>query len=306
VNLLSGAVTADAASSSSTASVNALKQYTGTNSSSLTNLRIAGRAVPVSVPANTTYSLSASGRTWATVVVNGQSKHWVGSTWQVSTTALSVRVTASNPLGLPIGTVVLVAPSSTSLLPPAAGYVGGYGYSTYVSLAGGAVKSGPLALAYPPCRGGSASANLANANVTGVVSTGTTTTSATSSVSATARSVAVRNTTSAPLLAGGVISAQTVVADTAASKAVDATTASMTDRSAFTGLQVRGFPGINDSVKPNTVVDVPGLGRVTFHKTVRDGNHLSVTMIHIVTSQPVAGLPTGSVIIVGQSESRLL
>lgn len=307
VNLLGGLVRADAVTSTSSAARSTAGALTGSNQSQLVGLKVGGRALNAVPAPNSAISLKTStGAALATVYLNQQTKAVVGNDLQVSTVALRVVVTGKNSLGLPIGSRIDVGVSRTTLSRPILGLVSGAGYATSATLANGAVATSRTALAYPPCTGGSGKATLATAGVPGLVSTGTTTTEVLSKVTTLTRSSSVKNSVAGPRVLGGLISADAVIADTSVSQAAPGAVPVVTDRSRFVGLRIVGLPAISSSVKPNTVITVPGLGRVTLHKVVRTSKSVDVVMVEIVTNRVFGSLPTGSVIRVGASATTLL
>jgi len=306
VNLLGGQVRANAVTAATSASVSTASTYAGTNSSQLAGLVVAGRSLSATPAPNTAITLrDGAGTVWGTVYLNRQSKQWSGQYWTVTTTALQVVVSAKNPVGAPVGANVVVGRATSTLTKPVTGLVGGYGHSTSANAANGSVLSSRTALAAPGCAGGSNTATVAAASVPGVVSTGTTTTDATSTVSTTSRSVRVVNRTATPRILAGLVSADAVVADTQASQALSTASPALADRSAFVGLKIANLPAVADSVKPNTVLTVPGLGKVTLHKVTRGTRSIEVVMIEVVTDRVLGSLPTGSVIRVGVASSSL-
>lgn len=307
VNVLGGLVRADAVTSTSTAARSTAGALTGGNQSQLVGLKVGGQALNAVPAPNSSISLKTStGAALATVYLNQQSKSVVGNDLRVSTVALRVVITGQNSLGLPIGSNIAVGVSSTSLSRPVLGLVGGTGYSTSATLANGVVSTSRTALAYPPCTGGATKATLATAGVPGVVSTGTTTTETLSKVTATSRSSYVKNTIAGPRVLSGLISADAVIAETSVSQATPGATPVATDSSRFVGLRIAGLPAISSSVKPNTVLTVPGLGRVTLHKVVRTAKSVDVVMVEVVTDRVLGSLPTGSVIRIGASATSVI
>lgn len=307
VNLLGGLVRADSVTSTSAAARSTAGALTGSNQSQLVGLKVGGRALNAVPAPNSSVSLTTStGAALATVHLNQQSKAVVGNDLQVQTVALQVVVTGKNSLGLPIGSVINVGVSRTTLSRPVLGLVGGVGYATSATLANGAAATSRTALAYPPCTGGAGKATLATAGVPGLVSTGTTTTEVLSKATTSSRSSSVTNTIAGPRVLGGLISADAVIADTSASQAAPGAAPVVTDRSRFVGLRIAGLPAISSSVRPNTVVTVPGLGRVTLHKVVRTAKSVDVVMVEIVTNRVFGSLPTGSVIRVGASATTVV
>ncbi|MFM6849062.1 MAG: choice-of-anchor P family protein [Terrabacter sp.] len=307
VNLLKGLVRADSVTSTSAASRSLAGALSGSNQSQLVGLKVGGRALN-SVPApNSAITLrSSSGAAYATVYLNQQSRSLVGNEMRVSTTALRVVVTGSNALGLPIGSRMDVGVSRATLTNPVSGLVGGYGFATSASYPDGAASSGRTALAGVPCTGGSGQATLAAATVPSLVATGTTTTDVLSKVTPTMRSSWVRNTVGAPRVLGGLISADSIVAETSARQSAPGAAPIFTDASRFVGLRIPGVPAISSTVPANTVLTVPGVGRVTLHKVVRTSKSIEVVMVEIVTDRVRGNLPTGSVVRLGSSVTSLL
>jgi hypothetical protein len=307
VNLLGGLVRADAVSSASTATQGMTGSLTGSGQAQLTGLKVGGQSLNAVPAPNSAVTLRTStGSAMATVYLNQQTKAMVGNDLQVTTAALRVVITGSNSFGLPVGSRVDVGVSHVALSRPVLGLVSGVGYATSANLANGTVASSRTALAYPPCTGGSSRATLATAGVPGVVSTGTTTTEVLSKVSTTARSSYVRNTITAPSVLVGLISADTIIAETSVTQSAPGTAPIVSDTSRFVGLRIADMPSITSSVPPNTVRTVPGLGRVTLHKVVRTAKSVEVVMIEVVTDRVLGSLPTGSVVRIGVSATTLI
>lgn len=307
VKLLGGQITADAITTTSSSWVSSTGAYDGSNAMSLVNLKVLGQAINPNVPANTRISLGAPGQTpFGSVVVNARGKSWVGNSFQTVTVGLVVTISGTNPLGLPIGSQINVGYSRAQITRPIVGFVGGWGASTTASLANGMVKSTPTALAYVNCTGGEGTANVAGATVPGLVSTGTLQTDVTSTVTTTSRTAQVRNSTASPNVLAGLVSARAVVAQVRVTRAGTTGPVSIADSSTFLGLRIAGIPALTDAVKPNTVISVPGLGTVTLHKVVRTPTGISVTMVEVVLGQPLAGLPTGSVVRIGMANASVL
>lgn len=307
VNLLRGLVHADQVTSTSSAVRAAAGSFSGSNQSQLVGLTVGGKAVNRSPAPNSTITLrTPGGAPFANVYLNQQSKAVVGNELRVATTALRVVVTGSNSLGLPIGSRMDVGVSRATITGPVSGLVGGFGYATSASYPDGAASSSRTALAGVPCTGGSGQATLATATVPGVVSTGTTATDVLSTITSTSRRSYARNTINAPRVLGGLVNADSVVAETSARQSSAGAAPAFADTSRFVGLRIPGLPAISSSVRPNTVLTVPGLGRVTLHKVVRTPSSIEVVMVEIVTDRVRGSLPTGSVVRIGSSVTSVL
>ena len=223
----------------------------------------------------------------------------------MATAAVTIIVDGSNNLGLPIGSRIDLAQSRAYLSAPVSGLVGGRGYATSANALDGRVLSSPTALAYPRCTTGDSASNVAGVTVPGLLTTGTTQTTAASRTSASSRSVTVKNTLASPNVLLGLITASAVTAETSVSQA-GALAPAVRDSSRFLGLRVTGFPAVNDTVRPNTVVTIPQLGKVTFHKVTRNATSIEVVMVEVVLSKAIGNLPTGSVVRIGYSNSKLV
>ncbi|MDR6987933.1 hypothetical protein J2Y66_002431 [Paenarthrobacter nitroguajacolicus] len=236
------------------------------------------------------------------ITLNGQEKRLVNGAYQVSTTALRVEVLKAGLPGLKIGTDIRLGVSTANLPAPQSGYLLGTGFSTRALLASGLLNSGPSAVAYLWCGGGTTSANVAGTTIPGLATVGASTTKASGVLTPQPKSV-VTNTLAGLNVLNGLIQADAIKAETSATLAAGASTATLTDTSTFTNLRIAGLPAINASVAPNTVVQVAGLGQVTLHKVSKSSTAIIVTMIDIVLNQPLGALPTGSRIQIGYSST---
>ncbi|WP_311213809.1 MULTISPECIES: choice-of-anchor P family protein [unclassified Arthrobacter] len=304
-NLLGGLITAGAITSESTAEKNTAGAFAGTNQTTIADLKVLGIAVNANPAANTVIDLKVPllgsvGK----VTLNGQEKRLVGTTYQVSTTALRVEILKAGLLGLKVGTDIRLGVSNVKLTPPQTGYLAGTGYGTRATLASGLIGSGPTALASVKCTGGTTSANVAGVNIPAVVSTGASVTTATGVLTPEAKSTVV-NTIGGVNVLNGAIQVEAIKAETSASRAPSGGPVKLTDTSTFTNLRIAGLPSINASVAPNTVIQVPGLGQVTLHKVSKSSTTIIVTMVEIVLSQALGTLPTGSKIQIGYSNSSV-
>lgn len=303
LDLLGGAITASAITTRTTSTVTSAGTATGTNASSLVGLKINGKGINASVPPNTTLSISVGGLPLGKVVINEQRKAVVDGLVRGYTRALSVTITSPNRFALPIGTEIVVGQSAAFLGSSARGYTAGEGYGAKATLLNGAVKSGPVSFRPVPCITGTGQANVASAGLPNLVSTGVVDTK-TSSVSGSTLKSSVTNTVAGASLLN-LISATAVKAETSTTRPTRTSPVTTTDTSRFVGLRIAGLPAINDSVKPNTTLKLPGIGTVTLHRVVKSPKGIRVTMVHVVLANALGVLPTGSVIEIGVSETRV-
>lgn len=305
-NLLGGLITAGAITSESTADKNTAGAFSGTNATTIANLKVLGLPVSASPAPNTVIDLNVPlVGSVGKITLNGQIKKLVGgTTYQVTTTALRVEVLKAGLAGINAGTDIRIGVSSASLTPQQAGYLGGTGFSTRATLATGLVGSSPTALAYVGCTSGTKTVNVAGINIPLVASTGAASTTTTGVLTPNPKSM-VTNTISGLNVLNGVIQADAIKAETSATNPAAGGTVSLSDTSTFTNLRITGLPNINASVAPNTVVKVPGLGTVTLHRVSKSSTTITVVMVDIVLSQALGTLPTGSRIQIGYSSSNI-
>ncbi len=301
--LLGGLVTAGVITSESSADKGTTGAFSGTNKTTIADLKVLGVTVGANPGANTVLDLSVPlVGSVGKITLNGQEKRLVNGGYQVSTTALRVEVLKAGLAGIPVGTDIRLGVSTANHTPAQSGYFAGGGFSTKAILANGLLNSGPTALAYVRCGGGTTSANVAGVNIPGLATAGAASTTTNGVLTPQPKST-VTNTIAGLNVLNGLIQADAIKAETSATLAAGATTATVTDTSTFTNLRIKGLPAINANVAPNTVVQVAGLGQVTLHKVSKSSTAIIVTMIDVVISQPIGALPTGSRIQIGYSNS---
>lgn len=303
VNLLGGAITADAIKSNSSAYAMTNGNTTGVNTFTFVNLKIAGQTIPVDVAKNTKVTVPGV----AEVTVNKQSRTVARNGDLTSrTTGLSIRALPGNPLGLPTSTSIDIASTRAAVKSMAGEQLySGNGFSTRVRALGGAVKSGATAAAGVPCLGGTRSSNLAGVNVPLLVNSGTTNTLAKGASDSTRDWTRVTNSTASPSLLGGLITADALKAETTTLRSKSTGAVTLRDTSEFVGLKIAGRPVVAADLAPNSTIEIPGVAKVTIHQQVKGAKSISVTMLRVELLSGVAGLPIGSVVEVGYSRSAL-
>lgn len=305
VNLLGGLITAGSVTSESSAEKSTTGAFTGANKTTIAALKVLGVPLGTNPAPNTVIDLKLPLQgSLGKITLNGQDKRLVNGTYQVSTTALRVEILKAGLAGLKVGTDIRVGVSTTTLTPPQAGYLSGTGFGTKSLVASGLISSGPTALAYARCTGGSNLANAAGTTIVGLGTTGATSTNTVGVLTPELKST-VTNSVAALNVLNGLVQADSIKAETTASRAIAGGTITLKDTSSFVNLRIAGLPAINASVAPNTVVQVPGLGQVTLHKVNKLSTAIYVTMIEIVLNQAQGTLPTGSKIQIGYSSSAI-
>ncbi|WP_353952853.1 choice-of-anchor P family protein [Knoellia sp. S7-12] len=300
VNLLGGAVVADAVQAYSTAGSKA-GVGSGTGATTFVGLKILGQSFAANVAPNTQVALDVGGKRVGTVTLNYQSKGTVNGVYRSYTRGIVISLLAGNPFGLPGATTITVAAAHAGITTsPRIATNGGSGWGIYARALNGAALIGRQPNVPVACHGGSGSGSIVNVSRLPLISTGTTyvTTTALSNTTRVVSSVA------APRILSGLISADAMVADVQVVLQPNGTTTAA-DRSKFVGLKVAGLPLITASVAPNTTVNVPGLGAVTFRKTTRTATGLEVVMLEIKLSQSIAGLPTGTIVQVAGANATI-
>ena len=301
LNLLSGLVSASAITTRTTSTVTSAGAASGANTTSLVGLKINGKGINATVPANTTIPLTLDGLSLGKVVLNEQYKVVVDGLVRNTTRALSVTIQAPNRLGIPIGTQIVVGQSAAYLGSMAKGYTVGQGYGLKANALDGAVKAGPVSYLPVPCVTGGGRANVVSTGLPLLASLGAVDTTTSSTTGSTVKSSVTSTVAGASVL--NLITLTAIKAQTSTTRPTRTSPVTLSDTSQFVGLKVAGLPAINDSVKPNTTVRIPGLGSVTFHRVAKTSNGIRVTMVYIVLDRILGTLPTGSVVEIGVSET---
>lgn len=298
VNLLSGRIRATAVRAVSATTRTSTGFTVSASGTTLTGLVVNGRAISASTAPNTRINLAGIGY----LIVNEQVKR---SYYGLTVTALRLVVTTSNTLGVAVGTTATVSYATSALSNPVAGVVAGYGYGTDAR-AGTTFDSGPSFTIFLPCHGtGGAVRTNTGAGVTigTALTTGTITNTAKGTVSTTSATAETTATVQTANILDGVVTASAIKAATRGSS--NGSTSSFSDTgSTFGTLAIRGS-SVGPTAAPGTTVSVPGVGTVTLRKVYRASNAIRVVMIEVVLSQPVSGLPVGTVIRVGVSRVQI-
>lgn len=298
IRLLNGLITADALTA--TSQTQGLP-FANSGSAEFVNLRIGGSAIASTPAPNTKISLGGFGY----VVLNEQSS-WVGSTGaSMSVNAIHVVITQQNVLGIKISTNAILGHAQSGLSGPVAGVMDGSAYGTTATL-GDIVKSGRTAYQSLGCTGtgGKPKTNtLLSVSIPGL-SAGTVTSVVTGQVKPTETLADVQNTIEAVRLLDGLVTADLIRAKVSGTRANGATT--FVDGSHFVNLKVAGHPEITDSVAPNTMIQIPGVGTLWLHRVIKTGTEsMEVRMIELIIEDPGASLPLDTVVRVSVVKLRL-
>ena len=302
VNLLDGLITADAVTSTSTATLTA-GTLSGSSASELVNLRVLGTHVPIAAPKN--FRLQIPGV--ASVTLNYSSTTVTGTS--VTTEGAAIKVTLLEGRGgSPIGTTILISPTYASFgeVVPGATPVSGKAYATRVAanVGPGTAGFGPSALAQVPL-GGTGGQSLFNSTlaveIPKVVSVGV----VESEVSATSVPVTGDVTTQSRLarisLLNGLVTADAVNTSAHVVKAADGTITS-TPQTEVVNLRVLGIP-IAIKTGQQRTLSVLGLATITVNKVTRSPNGIAVTGLELALHAPLGPLATNAVVEVAHADA---
>ncbi|MBV8490475.1 MAG: hypothetical protein JO199_08100 [Candidatus Eremiobacteraeota bacterium] len=312
VSVLNGLITADAIKAQSQSNASTL---TSSTTGSFTNLVVQGTKVAGLPRPNTTMTLNG----WGYVVLNNSenpvSHAKTSSTGSKQTSALVnmlyvVINVANNPLRVPAGTTIIVGSASTAYTVPPAPYA--VDPTAYSFLATGYNNSlsnvtGPLAIASVACNANIDEKSVGGENTpvgsVGAMYDKSTTTQTTTTTNATAAS----STASASLLNGLIV---TKNLQATASMSRDNAKFTPSGSIKFTSLSINGKP-VAASVKPNTKINVNGLGYVAVNEQyIINANgsasiQLSAVDLNVTVKNNKYNLAVGSHVVLGHAAAQI-
>jgi hypothetical protein len=301
VNLLGGAVTADAIHITSITTHDATGFHVQ-GQTQFANLKVNGTPVTATVRPNTKITIPNVG----SVTLNEQVRTGAYNAAGYRVLALQVVTNTANVQNFPVGANVIVGAAASGLDGAVIGRLGGTAYAT--NLKAGPATSGSSAPASVPCRGtdGKTLTNsTAAVSIPGIGTIGAATDSSRGTLNSTSALAETVSKIAGTNLLSSVVSASAIQA--AAHTSLDGKTHIYSDTgSKFVGLAVQGFPGINDNVKPNTTVTIPGIGTLYLHRIIRSGNSIEVRMVELVLTQARGGLPIGADIKIGVASANIV
>ncbi|GAB2982570.1 choice-of-anchor P family protein [Nocardioides montaniterrae] len=301
ISLLGGLIKADAIDTVSTINADGVHNPTTAMTTSLLGLTINGKSYPASFAPNKGILIPGV----VSIGINTQATGTTTNTASVQGAGLKITLLAKRN-GADAGATVMVNPIS-QLLAPAQnpdqpGYaLGGRAYGSYVHAAipnAADISSTRTAQVMMPTSGtwGKVKANnVARATVSGVLNIGAVHSEEVGSRTTAASKSFEKSTVGSVNLFNGLIKAGAV----GTSSRVKATSSgvSMSGAMTFVSLTVAGKT-IPLDVKPNTTINVLGLGTVTLNERKRvttGGQHsIQTTALHIVLDTARAGLPVGA------------
>jgi hypothetical protein len=299
LSVLGGVIRADTMKAVSATSLEHGEYTFSTAGSKFAGLTINGRKID-QAPTTRTIPLPGIGK--VTLFAHADSVH--GATAGQFVNMLVVDVLHRNSQGVPVGTRLVVA-HALSGLGQTAGPLGGRAWGSSVELAG-AVESGPSFITFLPCAGTGGrviSQSGADGHPSAPAVTGTVTTTAQGTVG---RLVTSGETTSEVQnvdLGAGQITAGLVKADVKIERNNGRITID-TSGSRLGGLAVQGRSQ-SGSPDPNTVIDIPGLGKLTLFEVTRGANFVIVRELHLRVLHDNPDIPVGTDITVGYAKASI-
>jgi hypothetical protein len=299
VNLLNGAINVDAVETTNTARATP-SGFSKEADSKLVNLTLGGKSYPVSAAPNTTVTIG----NLAKVVINEQNSN-VGSSG-IESRVKALRVTLLEDFGgAKVGSTIQLAFSSVRFFnggPSAAVPVGGFcfGLAAKVKASDASANVGPQPLLVIPSvgTGGKVITNsTANVDVpTGLLKAGAAECSV-SGLSNVGESDAFAQAQIVRLnVLGGLITADAIKVK---SHVVKSQTGHSEEQSLeFVNLKIGG-KAIPASVKPNTRINIAGLGQVTINYQASQPGYSVIVGVWVVLSVQKLGLPIGASIPIG-------
>jgi hypothetical protein len=296
--IIAGEVNAVANSTATTTSASS------TNTSTFTGQVVAGRGFSRTPAPNTVINLPGLG----SVILNEQVDPTnSANTTSISVTAIDVRVSLLNLLGLPVGTHILIGHAQTNFARTAIlAAVAAQAYGLYVFSTSGSnfATIGPLAVASISCTGGSSMINSPDASVPVVGSTGAITDMSSGQITS-----AGANASSSSTVHGVNLLTHLIIAVTVMTTAQASSSGSSSASTTLTIAMINGTP-ISANLSPNTRINLPGLGYVVVNEQALVNTPTKVTAVVnafdlYVTTANSFGLPVGVRIIVGHSDATV-
>jgi hypothetical protein len=214
---------------------------------------------------------------------------------------LVIEVLHPNDQGIPIGTRMVIA-HALSRLERTAGPLGGRAWGSRVSV-GNTLESGPSFTTYLPCpgtKGRLISQSGAATNLPAPVVLGTVTNKARGTVGQLVTSGETSSQIVDVNLGDGQITADLIKADAAITRKNGQITFD-TSGSNFGGLTIQG-QGQSGAPDPNTVIEIPGLGKITLYQVIKGRNFVIVRMFHLQVLEDNPDIPLGTNVVLGYAK----
>ncbi len=214
---------------------------------------------------------------------------------------LRVEILHPNDQGIPVGTQIVMGHALAGIV-RSAGPLGGRAWGSRVSV-GNSLESGPSFTTYLPCPGTNGKLIKQSGAATSLpapIKVGSVTNTAVGSVG---KLVTSGETTSRIVdvnLGDGQITADLIKADAAIQRKNGQITID-TSGSHFGSLFIQG-QGQAAAPDPNTVIEIPGLGKVTLYEVTQARNFVIVRMFHLQVLQDNPDIPIGTDVVLGYAK----
>lgn len=305
ISLLGGVIKADALEVTNTGRVTS-GGFTHTGDSKLVNLKLGSTTIPLSAAPNTTITIPGI----AEVVINEQKASIGPAAMQLRASALRVTL-LKDIAGGKIGSTILIDPSTVTLVngsPSNALPVGGFAYGTAATVVAGSAAANvpPTAMLMVPSSGtgGQEFTNAtAAANAAPIVTLGALESKIKAITVPGSADVQTQSETARISLLGGIITADAIKVKSHVSKTPD--THLEEQSMEFVNLKVAGKV-IPINVKPNTGINVLGLGAVYINQQLSKPGYSMIVGIRVILSVQKLGLPIGTDIQLGVASSYVV
>lgn len=269
------------------------KGYQLSGTTTLTDVKIFGKDAPQHPSVNQKMALPNIG----TVILNQQQRTMKFGQPRITVTALTLKLTGGNKLGLPGGALVL-SRAVANIHKPVFRQVSGNAYGTR-ELKGNQVVSDKTAPVLMPCGGtdGQTRENSTDQVAVKGLHTATTHTWARSNDSAQHTASILTSKVTGVHLLGNVIGASAVRAHAKAVRE-HGTLKRISNNTKVVGLRINGQQQ-DGSQPPNTKYAIPNVGTLIVHKVVKTTNGLQVYALQLTLSKAQGGLSKGTVLRVG-------
>lgn len=290
ISVLGGAVSATAVKAVSISTHDSAGYHTSAAGSTVTGLKVFGLPVLITPGPNTTIPIPGIGY----VVLNEQHSSVTATKAKLTVFAFHAYVNLPN-LYFPVGTTAVIAGAFSQLSAPTAGFLGGGAYGTQANV-GTLLTSGPSFSQALPCTG---TGGVLRTNVgVGVLKppfliSGAITNTARGTVTGTNATGETTSTVANASLLNGLVSVTLVKADAHGTYANGSTTLSDAG-SSFGSISVNGIALVPANIKPNTVIQIAGVGTLYLRRTIKSGNTIEVRMVELVVGNNGFGIPVGA------------
>jgi len=308
VSLLGGLISAQELKAVSTTTLNSNGFQLSSAGTTFTNLVVAGVPILGTPAPNTQIPLAGLGY----IVLNEQIPFTNNTEGQMTVNMLHVTINVQNPLGIPVGTDVVIGSASSGMVRAfAPAVVTGSAYGTSVTLAG-VLNSSPTAQVSLPCYGTAGqtlTSSVTGLNLAGVLSSGTVTDTGKSALTSPYSNGEMTTSVENLNLLSGLVTASVISGrvDTVINGYDGVFSSAL---GSFVGISVAGNPQITDDVPYNTTVDLAGLGTLYLKHIIRNypnPNSIEIRMVELVVGESNSyGLPIGADVIIGDAQLAIV